>query len=223
MPRKKIELSNLYPYHVCARSNNKQWFDIPLGQVYEIYGNVLIKTCDMYEFKVHAFVLMSNHFHMLLSTPKNNLSMGMRYFMTESSRSIARASCRINRIYGSRYSWTIIKSSEHYAHAFKYVYQNPLRAGLVSRTENYPWSTLFGFHKTFGKILIGNANGFDEYIPNSERNLLNWLNYIESEVYYDCIRKALRKTQFKINVNPSTGKTYELSFALHPKKSPGTF
>ena len=220
MPRKLVELSDVNPYHIYARSNNKDWFALPLGYVYLIYEDVIKRTVKNYGFAFHSFVLMSNHFHALVSTPKANLSEGMRYFMTESSRSIARASGRINRIYGARYKSTIIKSSIHYAHAYKYVYRNPVEAGVCDKALNYEFSTL----NSKCRIKVeDNSNGFNEHIPDFFDELIEWLDDDPGEKFNNDIRKALRRREFKIPKPSHGGKRPTYVCALRPKKMPGTF
>jgi REP element-mobilizing transposase RayT len=62
-----------------------------------------------YKAEIHAFVLMSNHFHLVVSFPENNMSEAMNYFMRETSRMISRDAGRINQTYGSRYFRSIIE------------------------------------------------------------------------------------------------------------------
>ncbi|MBT4760511.1 MAG: hypothetical protein HOO06_02330 [Bdellovibrionaceae bacterium] len=222
MPRKIIELSKIYPYHICARSNNKDWYDIPLALVYEIYGVVLKKTIQEYGVSCHAFILMANHYHMLISTPHNNISAAMRYFMTETSRKIARGSNRINRVYGRRYHWTIIRTSAQYAHTLKYIYLNPVRAKVCSAAENYEWSTLY-YNSNHIKILVEkNRNGFEEFIPSSQAQVLTWINEQMSEYYLNNVKAALRRHEFKFPQNRKTGKRPDFNDDLHPQKMPGT-
>jgi len=216
MARKHVELSDFYPYHICARSNNRDWFTIPLSTIYDIYAKVLEQTSENYKIKLHSFVLMSNHFHMLISTPQANLSTSMRYFMTESSRAIARTSSRINRIYGARYHWTILRNSEHYAHAFKYVYRNPIKARMTLKVEDYKWSTVNQWHTKMNTIISANENGFDEYISMSKSSLLNWLNNDGGMQYNELVGKALRRHEFKIPQCRTSGKRLTLSDQLHP-------
>lgn len=219
MPRKLVETSDFYPYHIFARSNNKDWFALNLDTVFSIYCEVLNKTIKNYNFEVHSFVLMSNHFHMMMSTPDANVSEGMRYFMTETSRKIARESKRINRIYGARYGSCIIKSSEHYYYAYKYVYRNPVEAKLCMKVENYKWSTIHSRQINLSK----NKNGFDEYIAVDKDTYLYWLNEKFEESLSRGVKRALSKKEFKFTKDQKTGKlpiksgfSLSESAALHP-------
>ena len=175
MARKLIIKTSDFSYHVYARSNNKEWFSLPLDVVYQIYIKVLSETISEYGVKIHIFVLMSNHFHMILSTPKANISEAMRYFMTETSKLIARTTGRINKIYGSRYKWTLIKNEEHYAHAFKYVARNPIKAMACKFIEDYKWCSILNWSEEMNKVISANELGLDSLIPR-EDDLSLWIN-----------------------------------------------
>ncbi len=222
MPRRIVELSDHFPYHICARTNNRDWFEIPLSTVFCICANVLRKTVQRYEIEVHLFLLMSNHYHMLVSTPQSNISKSMRYFMTETSRSVARSSNRINRIFGARYHWTIIRSSEHFAFAYKYICRNPVRANITERVESYNWSLLNSNHEQFRSIIKNNRQGFGEYIPGNYYEQVRWLNHEDGKEHELSVRKALKKHEFRFVQNQNTGKIPSYVDSLPPKNTPGT-
>ena len=73
MPRKKIIRTNEFPYHVTARTNNQEWFKLSLDEVWSIFERVLSKVQLRYSIEIYQFVLMSNHYHLLLSTPEANI------------------------------------------------------------------------------------------------------------------------------------------------------
>ena len=194
MPRKKYHPSESVPYHITARCINKEWFQIPLNEVWEILSEYLFFIHYAYNVKVHSFVLMNNHFHLILTTPDANLSEAMNYFMRETSKQFGLVSGRINQIYGGPYFWSLLKSQVYYGHAYKYVYRNPVEAGLCLNVEEYPFSTLHS--------LVGNSKTI---IPLSDDTLLfsdlesqiNWLNKNYSSLDYKRdIKNALRKREF---------------------------
>ncbi len=199
MPRKRTALQNEYPYHVSARTNNREWFNLPMRVVWEIYVNEVKETSLRYGFISHAFVLMNNHFHWLVSTPNSNLGEGMRYFMTETSRKIARACGRINKIYGARYKPTLIRSDGHYMNAFRYVYQNPLRAKICNSVDEYPWSTAAS-----DEIPIASLYGFHQLIPKDPNEFQIWLNTPPDPIHNGLVRRALRRTVFKFPRHPTS-------------------
>ena len=131
MPRKKLIRNSEHPYHITSRSNNKEWFFIPLEDVWRYSRETLLLGQKKFGVKVEAFVLMTNHYHMLISTPAANIDQFMQYFNKNLGKKISRHGGRINRIFGAPYKWSIIMSQSYYLNVLRYIYQNPMRAKLV--------------------------------------------------------------------------------------------
>ncbi len=184
-------------YHVTARCINREWFAIPIQDVWSLYEDYLYFLIRGFNFKINSFVLMNNHFHMLVRCPDNNLPQGMQYFMRETSRWIGRQSGRINQVYGGPYHKSEINFFHHFLHAYKYVYRNPIEAGLCQKVEDYPYSTLH-FLKSQTPNLITTD---DEFIFDDLGEHLHWLNTPYIEDHMDQIKNALRKPEFKFAKN----------------------
>jgi putative transposase len=202
MPRKQLPRQSDYPYSLTARSNNREWFDLPIEQCWNIFVECISLTMETYGIETHCFILMSNHFHWLVSTPNKNLGDAMRFFMTESSRRIARATGRINKIYGTRYKWSVVGSPHYFANSVRYYYQNPVRAKICQRVEDYPWSSLrpdSGLRLTAPPLA-----GFEMQIPVDAKARLEWLNTLPDPEYSEIMRRALRRTEFRYPSHPST-------------------
>ena len=207
MARAPLVLQSEFPYSVTARSNNQEWFRLPLENCWSIFENVIGRTAERYNFQTHQFVLMSNHYHWLVSTPDANLNQGMRYFMTESSRSIARATFRINKIFGARYKPCLITTPQYYAHSFRYIYQNPLRAGICKDLKTYKFST---YHPA-SKIKIFPKNELEEFVPEEKDILNRWLHELLDQPSTERIRKALRRRHFELPKHPTKRTKCELT------------
>jgi putative transposase len=206
MPRKKIIRQNEFPYHVVCRSNNRDWFQIPMENVWEIVNIGLEYSNKKVEVKIHAFVLMNNHFHMILTTPSSNIDKFMQIFNRFLSLKFATASNRINRKFGGPYSWTIINTQLYLYNATRYIFQNPLRAKLTLRVENYPFSTLFyqvnelkhQLRFTIDDLLLLNFN--------KDESILPWLNEKFSDDQVDTIKRSLKHGIFEIKSNRNSKK-----------------
>ncbi len=195
MPRKKVPVSSELPYHVAARCINKEWFDVPAPILWDIFSEQLYFLNRAFDFRIHSFVLMTNHYHMLCQTPLGNLAGGMQYFSTQTSKLIGKESGRINHVYGGRFFRSLINSNHYFEHAYKYVYRNPVCAGLVSRSELYPWSTLNG--------LVGGKSALiplveDSLLFDNCEETLAWLNKEYKPHHRDAIKRALTKSQFQL-------------------------
>jgi len=142
MPRKKLIRSDQFPYHVTSRSNNKEWFYIPIECVWSYCNTLLNEGKIKFNVQIDAFVLMRNHYHLCIRTPESNIDLFMRYFNKNLAQNIARHAKRINRIFGGPYKWSLITKEAYYLNVIRYIYQNPLRANIVDFCEQYPYSDL---------------------------------------------------------------------------------
>lgn len=198
MPRKNLIRTAEHPYHVTIRSNNREWFNLPIEQVWEICIKALSSSTPQYKVKIQAFVLMANHYHLMVWTPEANLDRFMFSLNSQISRDIRKTTGRINRIFGDRYKWSIIQTTPYYYQALKYIYQNPMKAGLIERCQDYPYSTLHSHLK--GENLFS----FDLFDPLLEEreDFLNWINEPFTSAENIKIAKAIRRPVYKL---PRTG------------------
>ena len=200
MPRKPLLRTNIYPYHVFARSNNKEFFDAPLPLVWNIMCEKLQKVTDDYNANIQAFVLMRNHIHMLIRTPDFNIDKIMNYWMRESSKGIAKNVSRINHIFGGPYKWCLIEKPLYLAHAYRYIYQNPISARISPNVQSYPFSTA----QFIASPYIAPFKIYDQemhrrpIIPDNINNRLTWLNDTYTNDQRELLRKALRRKTFNL-------------------------
>lgn len=212
MPRRRFEMNPECPYHVCARSNGRDWFALPLDEVWEITSRYLFFLHHAYGVRIRSFVLMANHWHLIAEFPLGNLSEAMNYFMRETSRAIGTDSNRINHVYGARFFRSAIRGQHHLANVYKYVYRNPTEAGVVDAVEDYEFSTLpalLGFSHTIvplaeDTILFDNSNA-----------VLSWLNEQPEERDRRSMRNALRHPIFQLARERRGGKAHRLETNLY--------
>jgi putative transposase len=144
-------------YHVMARGDggksvfetddDRKSFVFRLGQV-----------CTNHGWRVHAWVLMGNHFHLLLETPQANLVSGMQWLLGTFSQGWNRARLRRGHVFQGRYKSVPITGSDADAYYFRivadYIHLNPARAGLAGGRRGpltgYPWSSLPSYIKGNG-------------------------------------------------------------------------
>lgn len=191
MPRKNLIRQDLYPYHVFSRSNNKDWFQIPLSLMWEICLSCLEYAQNREEAQLHCFVLMSNHYHLLLTTPQMNLDRFMQAFNRQLSKFINLQSGVINHKFANRYKWTIVSDQNYLHNIYRYIYQNPVRANLSNKCVDYPYSSLqlsrSQIHKLKFKIHL-------DY-----RKYKNWFERYYGSDFDNVIRKGLKKAKFKVS------------------------
>ncbi|MBI2605657.1 MAG: transposase [Deltaproteobacteria bacterium] len=201
MARKKLVQSPNHPYHITARSNNGAYLGLEPETLWNIYNDYLHFLSTAFEVKIHAFVMMSNHFHLIASFPKLNISLAMNRFMTESARAINFERMTINHIYGSRYFACLIDNERYYRNVFRYLFQNPVRAGICTYVEDYSFSTLSGLlGQTRLSIPIHHFSS--PFVPEFSdlESHLSFLNQPINLRTLEATRFALRRTHFKYSV-----------------------
>jgi putative transposase len=211
MPRTKIPAQSDFPYHISGRCINKEWFNLPMSTVWSIMSDELRFANYAYGVKIHSFVLMTNHFHLLLSTPEANLSLAMWNFMGKSSRFLTKAGNRINQTYGSRHFRTVVKGYHYFTHAYKYVYANPVKAGLCERAELYPYSTLNGL---IGLNRLTIPLEEDTLLFGNVEKTLEWLNKKTDDEDWQKIKTAMKKKEFKIAKDKNSKKANHLEIDM---------
>ncbi len=107
----------------------------------------LAEACLKTSWQVHAYCLMSNHFHFVLETPNANLIEGMRWFLSSYTIRLNHRQKLFGHVFSGRYKALIVDGSNdgYLGTACDYVHLNPVRAGLLSKEERllaYPWSSL---------------------------------------------------------------------------------
>jgi putative transposase len=130
-----------YPHHVVQRGNNRQAIFSGTSD-YERLLELIHEHARKFGVAIHAYVLMSNHFH-LLATPET--AEGVPQLMQSLGRSYVRyfnaKQGRTGTLWEGRYRSTLIQAERHLLACMAYIDLNPVRAGLVAEPADYPWSS----------------------------------------------------------------------------------
>jgi REP element-mobilizing transposase RayT len=111
-------------------------------------------SLGIYEVRIHAYVLMSNHFHLIVETPKGNLSEFMRHFNISYTAAYNQRHSRVGHLYQGRFKAILIDADNYLLELSRYVHLNPVRLASYQRRdgretskdlERYHWSSLGGY------------------------------------------------------------------------------
>ncbi|MCW9088536.1 MAG: transposase [Gammaproteobacteria bacterium] len=141
MPRRpRITLPGI-PLHIIQRGNNRQAC-FYAEQDYQFYLEWLGKYADESRCSIHAFVLMTNHVHLLLTPEKEESSgqlmkkLGQRYVQY-----INRTYSRSGTLWEGRYRSCLTQDDTYLLNCHRYIELNPVRADMVEHPADYPWSS----------------------------------------------------------------------------------
>jgi putative transposase len=130
-----------FPFHVVVRGNNRQ--AIFLDEQDRLnYKSVLQTACADHGLAVHGYVLMGNHVH-LVATPGavDSLALVMQAVGRRYVRQFNRRHGRTGTLWEGRYRASIIQADRYLLACLRYIEMNPVRAGLVTAPEGFPWSS----------------------------------------------------------------------------------
>src|SRR4051812_7473163 len=146
MPRKlRVEYAGAL-YHVMSRGDRRE--DIFLDDVdRQDFIKTLAEACQKTGWRVHAYCLMRNHYHLVLETPNANLVAGMARLQSSYTIRLNHRHKLFGHVFSGRYKAQVIEANgtAYLRTACDYVHLNPVRAGLLKPEERllaYPWSSL---------------------------------------------------------------------------------
>jgi REP element-mobilizing transposase RayT len=144
MPRRlRIEFEGAI-YHVMARGNARQRIVRDDADRHRLLDG-LAHAVTRYDWELLSYVVMGNHLHLLLKTPRPNLAAGMQNFLSGYALWSARRRRRVGHLFQGRYRAEMIEDESYYWTVSRYIHLNPVRAGLVARPEHYEWSSYPGY------------------------------------------------------------------------------
>ena len=127
-------------YHLLSRGNERS----------DIFSNNKDRTSfldavgemsERFDIDIFAYVLMDNHYHLLLRTRQANLKRAMQWFGTTYTQRFNRRHFRSGHLFQGRYKSIIIQNDAYLLQLSYYIHRNPLRAGIVKRLAGYRWSS----------------------------------------------------------------------------------
>lgn len=127
-------------YHVTARGDRRE--DIfEDEQDRQLFLATLEKVIAQFNWTCHAWCLMDNHYHLMIQTPDGNLSKGMRQLNGIYTQASNRRHQRVGHLFQGRFKAILVDSDAYLLEVSRYVVLNPVRAGMVKKTEDWMWSS----------------------------------------------------------------------------------
>jgi REP element-mobilizing transposase RayT len=127
-------------YHVTSRGNERR----PIFRTIRDRQTFLLflgMAAERFCWSVTAWVLMTNHFHLVLQTPEPNLSKGMQWLNSAYANWFNRIHGRCGHLFQGRFKAFLIDGERYFADVLRYVVLNPVRAKMCERPEEYRWSS----------------------------------------------------------------------------------
>jgi len=127
-------------YHVTSRGDRQE--DIYLDNEDRLnFLTLLSQVSKDYNWLVHAYCLMDNHYHLLVETPDGNLSKGMRQLNGVYTQKSNQHHGRVGHVFQGRYKAILVEQETYLLELARYIVLNPVRARMVREAKDWPWSS----------------------------------------------------------------------------------
>lgn len=146
----RIEFPNAV-HHVTARGNARGAIARDAADR-EKWLSILADTVSRRRWRLFAFALLGNHFHLFLQTPEASLSEGMHDLCGTYAGYLNRRHGRSGHVFQGRFKAVLVEEQGHWLELSRYVHLNPVRAGLARRPEDWLWSSYRGYHRAAHRV-----------------------------------------------------------------------
>ncbi|MBM3869188.1 MAG: hypothetical protein FJ384_09705, partial [Verrucomicrobia bacterium] len=162
MARRLRLISNQGAYHVYNRAELGQpIFETDAAK--QVFLETLLRTTHRFGWELPAYAIMTNHFHLVVTTPRGNLSQGMHALQSDFANKHKAFRGSPGHVFQSRFGSAHCPAGPAAARKIDYVHLNPVRAGIVTLEElqNYPWTSyrLLRRPEQRGLVTLGQALG----------------------------------------------------------------
>ncbi len=178
-------------YHVTSRGNERRWI-FKDDKDRKTFMEILSQSLKTYNVRLYSYILMSNHFHLLIETPVGNLGEFMRHFNITYTSYFNRMHKRVGHLYQGRYKSIIVDKDEYLSVLSRYIHLNPVRTKQVKgKAEgekieilmNYKWSSLPGYIKKSKKEkFIDYEKVLGEYGGDNDRSRQAYRKRIREDI-----------------------------------------
>ena len=227
MPRKPRHYLADVPAHVIQRGNNR----LPCffsEDDYQFYLECLGESACRYDCVIHAYVLMTNHIHLLMTPVNENAisrvlqSVGRRYV-----RHINQMYQRTGTLWEGRHKGNLVQSEEYVLACYRYIELNPVRAGIVAHPSEYPWSSYHHNAEGESNVLLQSHETYTALGNCTERRRKAYQGLFRSTVdssRIDEIRKAVQysvplgNARFREDIERTLGRRVGQAKTGRPRK-----
>ncbi|MBF8984882.1 transposase [Lutibacter sp. B2] len=127
-------------YHVIQRGNNKEYiFEKKEEKIYLL--NMIREYKEILGFEIYGFVVMDNHYHIVMKTLQEPLHKIMHRINNRYSKYYNYINGRTGHVFENRYKGILVKEDKYLLSLIRYVHQNPVRANMCNKVKDYKWSS----------------------------------------------------------------------------------
>jgi len=175
-------------YHIINRGNYRQDLFVNEG-AHLAFEQCLFEACEKCEWVLEGYCVMTNHFHLVVRTPKGNLIYGMKWLQSTFANRYHRFRKLHGKLFQGRYKSLIVEEASYLGALLHYVHLNPVRAGMVKIADlnKYRWSSYWYLFNKRARPPFLNCSGALQAAgsladtPKGRRQYLDYLKWLSAD------------------------------------------
>jgi len=180
--------------HVIQRGNNREAI-FYRDEDYRFYLHCLAEVCGQQSVEVHAYVLMPNHVHLLLTPSRaDGISKTMQSLSGRYAQYINSTYRRTGTVWGGRYRSTVIDPDSYLLRCMCYIETNPVRGGLVVSPGEYSWSSFRCNVEGARDLVISHHSTYLQLGDNPQERRLKYQGYVRAPIDPDTLTDIRNST-----------------------------
>ncbi|MGB3751901.1 MAG: transposase [Arcobacteraceae bacterium] len=188
MPRKE-RITHPGFYHVVNRGVERRNVFLD-GDDFDKFLSILYKVCKQYSISLHAYCLMTNHYHLLIETKEPNISDAMKSLNSLYSIYFNKKYKRSGHLWQGRFASYYLYDDVHFWYVAKYCERNPIKANMVKQIDQYKYQSFFQWkYKLEHYALIKDSKIFD-------MTLVEYEEFISSEIQEEILEKIYMSPKY---------------------------
>jgi len=179
MPRKE-RITEAGIYHIINRGVERRNIFNEHSD-YDFFLELLLKLSKDYDVIIHTYVLMTNHYHILLETKQKNLSKAIQFLNDKYAKYYNKKYIRVGHLWQGRYKSYALYDDAHFWVVAKYIERNPIKADMLNDINQYNYQSFFEWkNKSKNYAVIKDSKIFD-------MTLVEYEDYISTDLEIDAI------------------------------------
>jgi putative transposase len=161
-------------FHVSSRGNKQEAIFLDAKDNLK-YLTLIKEAKELFPFHLHAYCLMVNHAHLLIGTKEVSISTIMQYINTRYAIHYNKKYELNGHVFQGRFNSELITDQNYFLNASRYIHLNPLKAEMVTKLKDYPWSSFSSYFSSHQNPLVTTDQILFYFPEPREENYLTFL------------------------------------------------
>jgi len=172
-------------YHVINRGNEKNNI-FRDERDYRVFLKLLRETVIEHKWICYGYCLMGNHYHILIETPRANISKGMKKINAQFTQYFNFRYKRTGHLFQGRFKSNLVEKNSYLLELFRYIVMNPIRAGLCKKPNEYQWSSYGAMtSKDSRHDFVEKKWILSQFGDDFKTAAINYKNFIKDEISFN--------------------------------------